>query len=604
MKSGIYALASLNGAPLSPADLETMGLPSSDGIAIATDQRPAGVTAMADGLAVHAWDAQPEALDLFRTGEALTVLAGFLDEPEELRASLGAGAAETPAQLAAAALARWGRETPVRMLGEWTLLHWEARRRQLTLLSSEALRDRTHFALHQGRIALAPEALRLGRLPWVGLALDPAGLAFASSRAGLRHTRTDQTMWRYIHALQPGTREIFREDGRTTDHAPGPEPPERWAGSFEEAVEAIEAVGRRIVRQQMTRQGRSAFFLSGGLDSTLLTSWGAYERGTAREMFCVSSMAPPGSGLEDESEWSLAAAESLGVELQGVWPAAESNLFRPSVELYRRLEGPADHRFNVYSELQGAALTGGATAVLDGMNGEMHVTAGFAVPETLSWLRIRGSQLLDAVARRPRYCGWPAEAFHLRFSPQVLAQLPGAWGAVWRKGPPRVSGINTGWAAGDPPIGISPVARKMSAVPTEGDYGVRHLLPYRDQRLLRLTAQIPAGFLQHGGQTRSLARAMLKGRVPDSVRLRSRGRPFSPDYTLRFKTQATEVAERTPIFRASGVGRWVDLDWLDQVVSSVARSNRNPEYGTLYTIQGTALLAEFLLWATTEGLSL
>jgi asparagine synthase (glutamine-hydrolysing) len=591
LRPGFYALASLNGAPLDPDDLAALGL----------DEPAREFAVRADGLALLAYDPQPGSVDILQNADAVTVFAGFLDEQEELRGALGAAHTDSPVALAGAALERFGREAPQHMIGEWTLLRWEIRPRRLTLLSSENRRHLVYFALGAGVIATAPSALCLGGLRWVGRTLDVQGVAISSSRAGLRHIKAGQTFWEGILEMQPGSRETFVAGSRTTGQASPPDPPERWAGSFEEAIEAIEALGRRIVRQHMSRQGRSAFLLSGGLDSTLLTSWGAYERAPDREMFCLSSMAPAGSGIPDESEWSTAVAQSLapplGLPLHGVWPAPGSDLFRPDPEVFEELEGVPDGRFLVHRELDRAALAGGATAFMSGANGEMHVSNGFDVPETRSWLRIKAAGLRDALAWRRKFSGWPAAAFHIRFSPELLAQLPPAWGEVWRKGPPRVAGIHTDWGAGDPPIGISPAARKMAFQPSSGREALRFILPYRDQRLLRLAAQLPVRFLRHEGLTRPIARALLKGRVPDSVRLRTQGRPFSPDYVRSLKAQARGVQARFAVFRESGASRWIDLAWLNAGLERLADSEGETDYKLYYAVHGTALFAEFLVWA-------
>jgi asparagine synthase (glutamine-hydrolysing) len=587
MRSGLYALASLDGAPLAPEDLEAMGLTSRD--AMGRDLM------LADGFAARAIEPDAGSISVETTARCLGLFFGFLDEEQDLRAVLGADAAASPAMLAASALKRWGREAPRHLLGEWSFLQWDRVSSGLTLLTSEHLRDPTYIAERNGMVALAPNALRLARLPWVEKDLDERAVATVTSRAGLRHAiLAGQTMWRGICLQQPGTLTVFASEGRTHASVSEHPPAEPWTGTYDEAVEALQAMGRRIVRQHMSRHRRCAFHLSGGLDSTLLTSWGAFEQGPGREMFCLSSVAPPGSGIADESEWSRAAAEALGVSLQGVWPDAEVNLFRPAAHVFAAFERPPTGAFHVSAALQRAAVAGGASVTLGGENGEMHVSNGFDVPETRSWLRIRGSSIRDMLRRQRRFSGWPASAFHVRFSEEFLRELPPEWRAIWRKGPPPVNP----WRNGDPPLGISPILRKMSVVPTVTPDGVRHLLPYRDLRLVRLAARLPVSFLRQQGQTRPLARSMLKGRVPDSVRLRTQGRPFAPDYVSRLKSQAPAAGSRIPLYAAEGVGRWLDLKWLASALERLAAAKGETEYDFYYEVQATALFAEFLLWAS------
>ncbi len=117
MRSGLYALASLDGAPLAPEDLEAMGLTSRD--AMGRDLM------LADGFAARAIEPDAGSISVETTARCLGLFFGFLDEEQDLRAVLGADAAASPAMLAASALKRWGREAPRHLLGEWSFLQWD-----------------------------------------------------------------------------------------------------------------------------------------------------------------------------------------------------------------------------------------------------------------------------------------------------------------------------------------------------------------------------------------------------------------------------------------------------------------------------------------------
>ena len=97
---------------------------------------------------------------------------------------------------------------------------------------------------------------------------------------------------------------------------------------------------------------------------------------------------------------------------------------------------------------------------------------------------------------------------------------------------------------------------------------------------------------------------MLKGRVPDAVRLRTEGRPFSPDFVSRLKREAPGVRARLPLFREAGIGRVLDLASLETMLMSLQTTERASDYTLFYSVQGTTVLAEFLLWATTMGVRL
>ena len=577
MKEGIYALASLDGAPLLEDDLSALGLREH--------------VLEAQGIAVRVIDRQPEAVQILKRFESLTVLLGFLDEPEELAGSLGLSSDTAPVALAEGALQRFGREAPARMLGEWSLLHWDVRARQLTLLSSEARRDVMYFARDAHRVAVSPSMLALGDLPGVGHVLNPVVFAMFQARNGLRHTMGDETIWTGIRSVLPAARVRFTRAECTVEHPDAAPPPELWTGSFEEAVEATDAVGRRILRQLLGRFGSSAALLSGGLDSSLMTTWAALERGPGRELFCLSSAAPPGSGLADETEFSKATAQALGLRQTLVWSPADWSLYQPSAAAFAFHETPlVPTRDPTYRALYTAARQGGAKAVLDGVFGELSATAGLELPETRSWPRRVAANLRDRLVARRARGGWPEKAFQVRLSKELMAELPAHWPAIWRKGPPPFLETRP-----EAPMGISAAMRKNAFGDTATAVGLRHLIPYRDRRLLRVTSRVPVKMLLHEGLSRPLARRMLLGRLPDSVRLRTQGMPFAPDYPLRLREQAAAARARVDVYRDAGLGRWLDLEWLRGALHETGSGSREGFSG-LYEVQMTAIAAEFLLW--------
>ena len=143
------------------------------------------------------------------------------------------------------------------------------------------------------------------------------------SRAGLRRILKEQTAWQGVSRVLPAVREEFA-DGEHRRIQPSDEPEAMlWTGSFEDAVDASEAMLRKILREQFQHYGHTAFLLSGGLDSSLLTVLGAAERRSDDRMLCVSSVAPEGSGLPDERRFSSAVAEGAGISLTLVCPPAK-----------------------------------------------------------------------------------------------------------------------------------------------------------------------------------------------------------------------------------------------------------------------------------------
>jgi asparagine synthase (glutamine-hydrolysing) len=88
---------------------------------------------------------------------------------------------------------------------------------------------------------------------------------------------------------------------------------------------------------------------------------------------------------------------------------------------------------------------------------------------------------------------------------------------------------------------------------------------------------------------------LLDGRLPDAIRLRTRGMPASPDHIPRLQRHAEAARLRIADFRRAELDDWLDLDWLDQALGRVAVRGPRDVYEA-NQVQLTAITAEFLLW--------
>ena len=327
-KTGLYAIASLSGAPVSPDDLAVLGF----------SDPPAPRQLEGDCYAVNIVDREEagRAVHIVERGGTVLVLLGHLDEPAGLAGVLGMDSASPPAELALAALDRFGADAPHHMLGEWSLLRWRGDRRELTLLMSQACRDPLYFSIDRGRVAVSAEMRRLARLDWVGKAFDPNGLFLIWGKARLRRYMTEETPFRGIHRVMPGSRETFDMAGRHSLRLAPISDFEPWRGSFDEALEAIEAVLRRIVGQHLSRHGRAVSLLSGGLDSSVIAWLASRERHEGQAVSFLTSVAPEGSSSPDERAESRLVADHLGLPIRFLAPDAGANPYLPAGPMFAR----------------------------------------------------------------------------------------------------------------------------------------------------------------------------------------------------------------------------------------------------------------------------
>ena len=571
MRSGVHAIISLDGAPVARADAVALGLaPSADPRAIVAE----GVDRL-----------QPGAVQVVRSAGRTTILLGFLDDRAAVAGALGLAADTPPATLARAALDRHGAEAARVLGGEWSLLDWTPQATRV--LGSLTRRDPLLYAHDGARLALAPDLDRLARLPWVGRAIDPVGLTFAVARAALRNAGSGGTILHGVRKLAVGTLARFDAAGMTSETAPLTLPAARYGGSFEDAMEEVDRLLRRIVRERLAHAPAVACMLSGGLDSSLLTVLAAQERGAGALPLALCSSAAPESGLRDEAQHAQAVADALGLTLERVVPPAALSPYRPSEADMLGANGPSlSPRHHVYAALDARAAALGRAVMFDGSYGEMTVTSYHEMATVTNrmrgvWHRLRGRSTAAA--------GPLPGPVHVRLAPhrlhvaQRLADELGARpGPTVGPMPPRAR-----W-------GVLADVAAMFAEPT-ARLSRRMEYPFRDPRLLALFASFPAAFNERDGFNRAPARHLLRGHVPDDIRQRRIGMAFSPDYEVRLQRDAPAALARIPAFRAAGLADWLDLDWLDEGLRHVAAHGHAAVAGS-GDVQMTAMAAEYLLW--------
>ncbi len=569
MSPGLYAVGSFAGESVDP-----------------TDCRILGVEHASDDFAGTARDFPGTAgtVDRHEDGANILLFIGRLHDSAALAAALGR-IATGPADMALAALLRWGADARARMPGEWSLLHWNARDRRLQIATSYRLRDRVLIARVGSRFAVAPSLAALSRLAWIDDTIDPEGLAYELSPQRLRLGREGHTVLRQVRQVEAGQ---FVTLDATGKHVASRPPLEAipWQGSFEDGVAAATDTLRGIIRRSITPYRRIGMLLSGGLDSTLIAAITAEELRSDQTLTGFTSVAPPGTGLVDERAWTQRTADHLGIELIPIWPANDCEIYRPTPQHFEN--GPTRSvRHYLYMALFGAAHERGIEVMLDGEYGESALSrwAYFATPTK----RVRATA--RAILNRLRSAGQePSDRFMAQFAPDFVSGLP----ASMREAAPPMP---TDWVWPSRPMGFTRGQPGFGAFPT-ADTGFafrRANACLGDIELLRLVAGMPASFLHRDGNARALIRAMLVGRIPDETRLRTEKRPFSPDYNERLIREARPLESRFESWRDAGLAEILDLDWMARNVGRIA-DGALPSPQTVAKFHMTAMAAEFLSW--------
>lgn len=570
--SGVYGLFRLDGGPVAIADAAKLGMRTST----------ADVEWLMEGMDIHA----PHAVYRDEEADSCLLVVGEIEEPDYLAQRLRLPKGTAAETVAHHAFRHFGADLPAEMIGEWSLLH-RHRNGTITLMISAARRDRVFFAIAGRRVAVAPNLLRLSHLPWVSKDVDELVLLSRVGRSNVRSAYGSDTMLSRVKQLEPGTSVTIRPDGtsevRMADTLPA-QP--RWQGGLEEALSEAEALMRRIMQQRLARTSRAAPLLSGGLDSSFLAWLIAEERTPANDPLFICSVAPPETGIPDEFAYAQIVADHVGLPVAGIYAEQQVQSYRPSEAIFAGANGPPlSNRYYVTEAFQIAAKAAGADLLINGTYGEMTISMRFFAQTIRQKLRAAASNLVHGKARKTE------NPFQVRLSHQRLAQMPEPVISLLAKPTAKFSDPRRGET-----FGYLPGVEKAMQHPNEFYPGALRMdFPFRDVRLLRLFARFPVDMILSEGTDRPIVRKMLANRLPDTIRLRRRGMPASPDHHIRLQRQAAAAQQRIPAFRKADVDEWVDLDWLHDELGSVGTHGiQNIDQAN--EVQLTAMFAEYLTW--------
>lgn len=307
----------------------------------------------------------------------------------------------------------------------------------------------------------------------------------------------------------------------------------------QEAVEAWHATVREAVRRARADAPTTALMLSGGIDSTLLAF------GLSPEHALAVSWAVPMLAQCDETGLAAQTAQALGLRhviaptgdimpLSDLptWPIEDES---PIANPFRRLTQA------VYR----TARTQGADVLLSGNFGDHIYASG------RDWLQsFRQERGTAALFRELMQECWD-QGLAIRHDPGLRALL-------WRRKPAESKAL-TPWARGllTPMPPHDEWSRRVEqaygrATAEDAELGRRFAaaeglqlrFPYRDPELLRFVLSLPSHYLDSLRGPKWLSRFVMRGRVPDEVRLRPKSGSLTPLYELGvFERQRDLVAQ-------------------------------------------------------------
>jgi asparagine synthase (glutamine-hydrolysing) len=219
---------------------------------------------------------------------------GRIDNRDELAAALSLSATETrfmaDSELVLRACLRWDTGAVERLLGDFALAYWQARRRRL-ILARDALGYRPLFWHRQeGFFAFATMPKALFAVPGVPRALREAGV---HDYLTLIPMMGQETLFEDIYRVEPGQMVVV-EEGRTLAEYHHRFDPDRRVklGSTEEYVEALWEQLDRAVSCRLRAVGPVASELSSGMDSSTVTAAAARLLGDRNQRLLALTAVP------------------------------------------------------------------------------------------------------------------------------------------------------------------------------------------------------------------------------------------------------------------------------------------------------------------------
>lgn len=536
---------------------------------------------------------------------ATTLFFGRIDNAGEMARELSALASCNHTELYARALAEWGDEADLRLIGSYCAITVQGRDR-LRLVRSPWTAPPLHFSCDRGRFAASPLLSALFAAGWERR-IDWDHLA--DQLAYDHHDCEPHGWYEGINRVPLGCRVICAEGHWTLEryYDPVTVPSVRHSNDTAYVERAEELLGE-AARCALDGVRSPGIFLSAGLDSSLVATalLSHIPDGKLLNSFTFGPVAewdgycPPGTFGEERDRVRQFAAMHPRIRCHFPEPAQQAHDYRLR-DLLALCEAPSANVANIgiFHPLYEAAADAGCDTVFTGMLGNFTISldGDWAAAEALRKGRL--SSLAALIAETPegedrsrlrRFLALavlpnlPAptqrrirRAIHPeRHAPTPLGSLlaPGAvrkWrqraqargsGSVFDEGPvsrSRSQAISRMWASADSGEDIDLGMQRLHGVET------RDVTAYRP--LIEFCHGLPTNQLRRGACDRFLARRMAIGLMPEAQRLEPRQARHNVDWHARMSARRRELIAQVEALEAHGrLAETLDLGRMTQLL--------------------------------------
>ncbi|WP_409421562.1 asparagine synthase-related protein [Pseudaeromonas sp. ZJS20] len=531
-----------------------------------------------------------------------------LDRPKQLADELGLDYPRSDAELLCQAWAAWGQAGIQRLYGSFALTAWHEPSRSLHLVVDHHGSQPLFYYQDEQVVLASPLRQVLLSHPAVPKQLN--GLALAHL---LVAKMTDEP-WSAIQAV-PGGHHLLLQAGQpprlTRWWQPQAEPDLAYRDPRDYAAEAGALFAQAVKGLLRSRSG-VASTLSGGLDSSLATTFAAEQLAEQGRTLHSFTSSPQDGDLShvmranwDLDEWPLTcelAKRHANLIHHRIRPDGSSlldKLTRQHANSWNPLRNIANYHWLEQIYRQAAELD--CPVLLTGARGNASLSyAGHGGQARLlpqghwrwAWQHLMahpvGSrlwlvQLADLLGVGKTLRQWRAPEQTADQAPPWLAHalltrvdyhFPSNPFPLWAD---RVDFLTKS----RPPYGLN----------TLWQQGVLSVDPFSDRALMEQLLRYPPEAYVGLGHQRLLARLVGEGRVPDSIRLRSRRGEQAPDESLWMREQANHYRAQWRQLRAlPDLALLLDLDQVDRLLDScTSEPVAKHQSFALHRILGTAL---------------
>ncbi|MDR2055087.1 MAG: asparagine synthase (glutamine-hydrolyzing) [Desulfovibrio sp.] len=203
---------------------------------------------------------------------------------------------------------RWGTACLERFNGMFAFALWDSRRQRLFCGRDRFGKKPFFYSAQHGCLAFASELTALTRLKNFSFSVDPEAVM---RYLAYEYVPTPQTIYREAASLPPAHWLVLEKgEIRTERYWDMPVPDEDDARTEEELCEELRVLLSEAVRRRMISDVPLGVFLSGGIDSTIVTGLMARHSATPVKTFSIAFR----EASYDESRYARAAARAYGTD--------------------------------------------------------------------------------------------------------------------------------------------------------------------------------------------------------------------------------------------------------------------------------------------------